>query len=176
MVGPECSTAKVLGMLGNPEALMPKCFTCLSLWLSVYTVLLLGKGLSACGDMAWSLTTSQQAYVCGMHAHLQAGLECKLGWNAILYCREAILDALSPLACGKDSGAAGGEGAIYFWAKLPSGLLSWHWHACFYPCRVMPSLSSQTKPGEPCDGSSRLSNPCLPEMQLVDAGLHKSKL
>ncbi|KAL3139126.1 putative uncategorized biosynthetic cluster, variant 2 [Trebouxia sp. C0010 RCD-2024] len=35
--------------------------------------------------------------------------------------REAILDALSPLACGKDSGAAGGEGAIYFWAKLPSG-------------------------------------------------------
>ena len=36
-------------------------------------------------------------------------------------CREAILDALSPLSDGKDSGVAGGEGAIYFWAKLPQG-------------------------------------------------------
>ena len=36
-------------------------------------------------------------------------------------CRKAILDALSPLAVGKDSGVAGGEGAIYFWAKLPQG-------------------------------------------------------
>ena len=39
----------------------------------------------------------------------------------LLCCRKAILDALSPLAVGKDSGVAGGEGAIYFWAKLPSG-------------------------------------------------------
>lgn len=36
-------------------------------------------------------------------------------------CRTAILDALSPLAVEKESGVAGGEGAIYFWAKLPSG-------------------------------------------------------
>lgn len=35
--------------------------------------------------------------------------------------REAILDALSPLADGTNSGVAGGEGAIYFWAKLPQG-------------------------------------------------------
>lgn len=40
----------------------------------------------------------------------------------ILLCyRTAILDALSPLAVGKESGVAGGEGAIYFWAKLPAG-------------------------------------------------------
>ena len=36
-------------------------------------------------------------------------------------CRDAILDALSPLAVGTNSGIAGGEGAIYFWAKLPQG-------------------------------------------------------
>ena len=49
--------------------------------------------------------------------------------GGILLCRrKAILDALSPLAVGKDGGVAGGEGAIYFWAKLPSGanaLLCW---------------------------------------------------
>lgn len=28
------------------------------------------------------------------------------------------------LAVGKDSGVAGGEGAIYFWAKLPQGTYS----------------------------------------------------
>lgn len=50
----------------------------------------------------------------------------ELDLNAMLYCREAILDALSPLAPGKASGVAGGEGAIYFWAKLPSGLLGRH--------------------------------------------------
>ena len=32
-------------------------------------------------------------------------------------CRDAVLDALSPLG----NAACGGEGAIYFWAQLPPG-------------------------------------------------------
>ncbi len=35
-------------------------------------------------------------------------------------CREAITDALSPLG-SLGNGVAGGEGAIYLWAKLPEG-------------------------------------------------------
>ena len=35
-------------------------------------------------------------------------------------CRGAIIDALSPLGT-LGSGVAGGEGAIYLWAKLPQG-------------------------------------------------------
>ena len=35
-------------------------------------------------------------------------------------CRETIIDALSPLGT-LGSGVAGGEGAIYLWAKLPRG-------------------------------------------------------
>jgi hypothetical protein len=35
--------------------------------------------------------------------------------------REAILDALSPLG-RPGQGVAGGEGAIYFWARLPEAL------------------------------------------------------
>ena len=38
-------------------------------------------------------------------------------------CREAIMDALSPLNSLGDGGAAS-EGAIYLWAKLPEG--QWH--------------------------------------------------
>lgn len=57
--------------------------------------------------------------------------------GGILFCcRKAILDALSPLNVGKDSEVAGGEGAIYFWAKLPSGanvLLCWCCHIRFGP-------------------------------------------
>ena len=43
--------------------------------------------------------------------------------KAINACREALLDALSPLS---EAGTAvvGGEGAIYLWAKLPEGTLS----------------------------------------------------
>ena len=45
------------------------------------------------------------------------------GWSDMhdAACRAATLDALSVLAVGQDSGVAGGEGAIYFWAKLPQG-------------------------------------------------------
>ena len=35
-------------------------------------------------------------------------------------CRDTIIDALSPLGA-LGSGIAGGEGAIYLWAKLPEG-------------------------------------------------------
>lgn len=45
-------------------------------------------------------------------------------------CRAATLDALSVLSVGEDSGVAGGEGAIYFWAKLPQGHL-------FNPCLML---------------------------------------
>ena len=38
-------------------------------------------------------------------------------------CREAIIDALSPLDSVGD-GAAASKGAIYLWAKLPEG--QWH--------------------------------------------------
>ena len=47
-----------------------------------------------------------------------ASLENAKAWS---HCRDAILVALSPLAVGEDSGVAGGEGAIYFWARLPQG-------------------------------------------------------
>ena len=36
--------------------------------------------------------------------------------------RTALRDALSPLAELSPGGVAGGEGAIYYWAKLPPGL------------------------------------------------------
>lgn len=38
-------------------------------------------------------------------------------------CREVLIDALSPLGKPGD-GVAGGEGAIYLWARLPAGKLS----------------------------------------------------
>lgn len=48
---------------------------------------------------------------CGVHAVAD-------GVRAL--CRDTIIDALSPLGA-LGSGVAGGEGAIYLWAKLPEG-------------------------------------------------------
>ena len=39
-------------------------------------------------------------------------------WHKL--CREALIDALSPLGT-LGNGVAGGEGAIYLWAQLPEG-------------------------------------------------------
>ena len=85
----------------------------------------------------------------------------------ILLChRKAILDALSPLDVGKDSGVAGGEGAIYFWAKLPSGanaLLPWCCHIRFGPegaCTALDHVLPIVKHVACCVGSSRLLTLC----------------
>ena len=79
-----------------------------------------------------------------MHTYSQGKLD--MFW---LCCREAILDALSPLAVGKESGVAGGEGAIYFWAKLPSGtnaVLEW----CHHTFRSLQVHLPPHGPSQPC--------------------------
>lgn len=50
-------------------------------------------------------------------------------------CREVLIDALSPLGSRGD-GIAGGEGAIYLWARLPKGKTPLHALSLETPCPV----------------------------------------
>jgi hypothetical protein len=50
-------------------------------------------------------------------------------------CRDVLIDALSPLG-SLGSGVAGGEGAIYLWAKLPEGVVLCQQHLLTFACMV----------------------------------------
>lgn len=51
--------------------------------------------------------------------HAKEGNPCKHPYVSA-GCREVLIDALSPLG-SLGNGVAGGEGAIYLWARLPQG-------------------------------------------------------
>lgn len=58
--------------------------------------------------------------------------------RAVCQCRDMLIEALSPLGSLGD-GVAGGEGAIYLWAKLPEGAL--HSDHCIYACMHVTAKS-----------------------------------
>lgn len=59
----------------------------------------------------------------------------------VLGCREAVLDALSPLG-SPGSGIADGKGAIYLWARLPEGAAVSQRLEC--ACNVVSRVSSSS--------------------------------